>query len=294
MPAPDWEKLSPDARRVVQKAALFAPHKLPLAVLTTVEAANRVADELAGFPSTGAWKLEKTDHVWQGGSLTLSKKARPLLSALPELAEEEVRETVKAFSDFFFSFFVWPPPEMRMMAERLEPHLDRLIELAAGLGLHEAAARVAQRRALFVTWGRKNAELGLRHTTLALEELRRTEPHPGTLAMLLTQKAHFEGETGRLREALAGCREAESLLIPLVEKASIEPFLLYCQLASIHRALGDPAEEKGCKEEAERIVNAMADKAGKPRGSDEFARLRKHIEGTLCWAMWHFQRYLGM
>lgn len=201
--------------------------------------------------------------------------------------DDAIRGFVRRACDGYAGYFVWPPTKMLQNARFWEPHLDRLVAVARDLGLWREASRFLHARALLVAWTTESYERPLEYAGEAVACLRRDgegRADAGTLALALSGLATWQHALGRHGEARRSLEEAVTLLSPLVAgKRSIEMFLLQCALGAACEKAGDAAAAARAREEARAMAKLM-----------ENPGLEKHVGGTLSWAQWQLQRYIGL
>jgi hypothetical protein len=272
-----WAGLPEETRQALQRTALLHPAPVPPWLVAK--------DDRAFAPAFAAGLASRTDHELWGVAVVLDPALLAHLKASPRLSDDELRAAVTKFVTEYCNYFVWPPTEMLWNAEAMEPHAATTAELARSLGAHDDLARLQHQRALLLAWRSRKFVLPLEYATEATAAFRKTgggKPHPGTLALILTGLASWQESLRQHAEARASLLEAESLLVPLVGKASLEPFLLYCQLGAVCEALGDPEGASRARHEARTI--------GATLGQID---AEKHLRQTLSWAQWNLQRFIG-
>lgn len=148
------------------------------------------------------------------------------------------------------------------------------------------AARILHHRALMVGWIAPSFDRALRYAGAAVANFRESggrNPIPGTLALLLSGLATWQEAAGHHREARGSVEEALALVGPLVKgKPSVELFLLYCQLGSVCGKIPDREAEEWAREEAGRLAKGLSTPGAE-----------RHLNGTLSWAQWAVQRFIG-
>lgn len=224
--------------------------------------------------------LRRRTHPLWGEALLFNRGIREAFPA----AREPIQSFVRRAADAYVGYFVWPPTEMLQNARLWEPHLDGLLGAAKRLEQWKEAARVLHHRGLMVAWFSNKYERPLAFALEAVVCLRRGEPDAGLLALVLSGLASWQQALGRLAESKATIEESLRVLEPLVAgKKSIEIFLLQVHLGLVCEKLGDASG-------AQRARAAAAAQAAElsPPG------LAKHVNGTLSWAQWSAQRYIGI
>src|SRR5207244_1619159 len=125
----------------------------------------------------------------------------------------------------------------------MDPHVEAAAALARGLKMWEELARMQHHRALLLGWRTQKFETPLQYATEAVAAFRKSDggnPHPGTLALMLSGLGAWQQFTRKFKDARKTLEEAEKLLIPQVGKKTIEPFLLYCQIGTVCARMEDP------------------------------------------------------
>jgi hypothetical protein len=286
-----WEKLPQETKNALWKAAQLADAPLPPAVVTgSPGPANKlfsraVANGLA----------ELSFHPIWGQSLRLSAQARAGIRSggytVGGYQLDLLGDLTASMVGYYYSYFLADPRLMRQSAAELEPHLDIVAELARRLEMWEELAHLLHRRALYVAWEGGDAAQAARYAAESVQAFRKTSrgnPHPGVLALLLTGWAHFLERIGNLRHAVEALLEAEDLIVGQVGAGSIQPFLVYCQLAHVYREAGDEDGAEDAADEARTI-------AAKLGGSAEQRRnLAQQLQSPRAWAFWDAEGYAGL
>ncbi len=224
--------------------------------------------------------LRRREHPLWGEALLFHRGIREAFPAAREPLQAFIRRAV----DSYAGFFVWRPTEMLQSARAWEPHLDGLLGAAKRLESWREAARLLHHRGLMVAWTSGKYERPLAFALEAVSCFRRGGADPGTLALLLSGLASWQQAAGRLAESKASIGESLALLEPLVAgKASIELFLLKVYLGLVCEKLGDAPGAQRARAEAGTLAAGLSTPG-----------LAKHVDGTLSWAQWSAQRYIGI
>jgi hypothetical protein len=203
-----------------------------------------------------------------------------------------LHDLISALVGFYYSYFLWPPEEMRKSARLLEPHLDTLAELARRLEMWVELGNLLHRRAIFVSWEGKELDRALRYARESVTAFRKSnsgKPHRGTLALFLTQLAELLVRTGSNEKARDTLLEAEENVVGQVGSDALETFLVYCQLLPVARAVKDHETASRAEQEATEIAAELA--GGSPRREAELLEQLKHPRP---WAHWFLHQYVGL
>lgn len=264
-----------DLETALRTAALLADAPLPLeSLVPDVPAARKALADRDGVTVRA-----DDEMVWKA-----SIELAPDLRASLEPTEEARVKCVNGVGRHFVQYFAWPPPPMRINAARMEPHLDTVAAVAGELEQRWAQAMVVHTRALFVSWGGVELERALGYSDQAVAAYRGdADVHGGNLALFLTGLGYFREMTGDLDGAWAALSEAEPALVDTVGRESVEPYLLYCQMAKVARRREDEAEAARTGAAADAIL---------PKLGEDAPRLKKLRDGALAWAHVHLQHYI--
>lgn len=286
-----WERLPQETRNALWKAAQLADAPLPPAAVT---GSPKPAGKLFARAVADGFAQLSPHPIW-GQSLQLSVQARAGIRSggfgVGGYQLDLLGDLTASVAGYYYSYFLTDLKQMRQSAAELEPHLDIVAELARRLELWEELAHLLHRRALFVAWDGKDAARAARYAAESVQSFRKTGrgyPHPGVLALLLTGWAHFLEEIGDLRHALEALLEAEDLIVGQVGAGSLEPYLVYCQLAHVCREAGDEEGAEDAAEEAKAIAARLGGSAERKRNLEE------QLESPRAWAFWHAEGYAGL
>jgi hypothetical protein len=275
-----WQDFASAPQRALQMAVLLdrAPLPLDLVADTDRELASAIAEGLVTVQEHDLW----------GWSLLVDSELRDFLHGkdVSPLPEKDLKALVRKVADEYCRFFVWPPTEMLQNSIDMDPHVEAALGIARDLKAWEEVSRMQHHRALLQGWRTQKFELPLKYATEAVDALYKADggnPHPGTLALVLSGLATWQQFTRRFKEARKTLADAEKALIPMVGKKTIEPFLLYCQIGTVCARMDDLKGMKKAQDEARAIVRMM-----------QAPKLEKHIQQTLSWAQWHLQHYIGL
>ncbi len=286
-----WERLPQETKNALWKAAQLADAPLPPTVVT---GSTKPADALFA-PAVKNGLAELSRHPIWGQSLRLSPQARAGIRSGGFVVGghqlDLLGDLATSMAGYYYSHFLTDPKQMRQSAAELEPHLDIVAELARRLELWEELAHLLHRRALYIAWHGKETARAARYAAESVQAFRKTgrgRPHPGVLALLLTGWAHFLEQIGDLRHAMEALLEAEDLIVGQTGAGSLEPFLVYCQLAHVYREAGDEDGASDAADEAKTIAAKLGGSAERKQN------LAEQLESPRAWAFWHAEGYAGL
>lgn len=286
----EYFKLTEDAQASLRRACYLEKLPIPTYAICTKGDDDTFISEARGLGSDYL-HFESSPEPWKV-AFSLAPDFREFLKSESNknktLLEKDRKSVAELTVNGFWSFFVWPPPEMRMNAKKMEPHLEIVSEICREFSLYDHLARLQHRRALFLAWdGSFDHALKLSQEAVnAMEKTNHGNPHAGSLALLISGLAYMETATKNYEAAILHLKRARELILKQVgAQQQMTSFLVICQLYQTYKIAGLENEGVSFKTEAQKILNGFpADQQIAP----------SHIEKTMPWACWQLQNYMGL